>query len=344
MSLRMLGTTGVLVHPLCLGTMNFGGEDRWGCDEKTSGAILDRYLELGGNFIDTANVYTGGRSEEILGRTLGARRDQFILATKGFFPGGSDDPNDMGNTRRNLRRQLEGSLTRLQTDYVDLYQIHMWDLLTPIDETLSVLSDLVHEGKTHYVGACNLTAWQLACFMERAEAQGFERFVTIQPQYNLLCRDIETELMPAAHHFDLGILAWSPLAFGILAGKYVPGEPYPKGARLTNPHEDDVMLRWKERMFTDGTLAAAQRIKSLAEERGTTPVALSLAWLLEQAQMTSAIIGPRTVEQLEGNFAALEFDMDEELLAELDAVTEVDESYLEFMQGGVNLRRLGPLG
>lgn len=323
--------------------MNFGGEDRWGCDEKESIAILNRYLELGGNFIDTANVYAGGRSEEILGRALASRRDDVILATKGFFPGGSKDPNRMGNTRRNLRRQLEESLRRLQTDAVDLYQIHMWDLLTPIDETLSVLSDLVHEGKTHYVGACNLTGWQLACFMERAEAQGFERFVTIQPQYNLLCRDIEAELMPAAHHFDLGILAWSPLAFGILAGKYVPGRPGPKGARLTDPVQDDVMLRWKERMFREETLELAQRIRALAEEKGTTPVALSLAWLLEQPQVTSAIIGPRSVQQLEENFAALQIDTDEGLLADLDEMTEPDENYFEFMQGGVNLRRLAAL-
>jgi aryl-alcohol dehydrogenase-like predicted oxidoreductase len=341
MAFRLMGSSGIQVSPLCLGTMNFGNE-RWGCEEKESHEIMDRFFELGGNFIDTANAYAAGKSEEIIGRALKGRRDDWIVATKGFFPRGAT-VNDMGNTRRNLRRQLEDSLRRLDMDCVDLYQIHMWDALTPVEETLSVLSDLVHEGKTHYIGACNLTGWQLAMFMERAEAQGFERFVTIQPQYSLACRDIEQELLPAAYQYDLGVLAWSPLAFGLLSGKYGRDGAGPDGARLSAPTDDDIMLRWKERTFTARNLELAERLRSLAEANDTTPVALAIRWVLEQPQLTSAIIGPRTVEQLEGNFAALDFDLDEELFLELEEMSEPTENYLEYMQGGVNLRRTAEL-
>jgi aryl-alcohol dehydrogenase (NADP+) len=303
---------------------------------------MERFFELGGNFIDTANAYAAGKSEEIIGRGLKGRRDDVIVATKGFFPRGSS-VNDMGNTRRNLRRQIEDSLRRLDMDYVDLYQIHMWDALTPVEETLSVLSDLVHEGKIHYIGACNLTGWQLAMFMERAEDQGFERFVTIQPQYSLACRDIEQELLPAAYQYDLGVLAWSPLAFGLLSGKYGSDGKGPDGARLSAPTDDDIMRKWKERTFTEANFRIAERLRQLAEEHETTSVALAIRWVLEQPQLTSAIIGPRSVQQLEGNFAALEVDLSEELFAELEELTEPKENYLEYMQGGVNLRRVAEL-
>jgi aryl-alcohol dehydrogenase-like predicted oxidoreductase len=219
----------------------------------------------------------------------------------------------------------------------------MWDPLTPVEETLSVLSDLVHEGKTHYIGACNLTGWQLAMFMERAENQGFERFVTIQPQYSLACRDIEQELLPAAYAYDLGVLAWSPLAFGLLSGKYGRDGKGPDGARLSAPTDDDIMLRWKERTFSERNLGIADRLRGLAEEHGTTSVALAIRWVLEQPQLTSAIIGPRSVQQLEGNFAALELDIPDEVLMELEDMSEPEENYLEYMQGGVNLRRMAEL-
>jgi aryl-alcohol dehydrogenase-like predicted oxidoreductase len=321
---RMLGPTGTKVSPLCLGTMNFGN-DGWGCDEATSLSILDRYLEAGGNFIDTANVYAGGRSEEILGRGLRNRRDQVILATKGYFPMGPG-VNATGNSRLNLRRQVEASLRRLDTDWIDLYQIHIWDALTPIEETLGVLSDLVHEGKIHYLGCCNLTAWQMTVAQERAEQAGLEKFVTVQPQYSLICRDIEMEVMAAADLYDMGILAWSPLAFGMLAGKYDrEARRGPDRARLTDVHPDDVMAKWKE-----------QEAAALA----TTPVALSLRWVLEQPSVTAAIIGPRSVEQLEGNLAALDLDAPESVLDRLDEVSEPFESYLDFMQNAYFAQRM----
>lgn len=338
-----MGSSGLKVAPLCLGTMNFGN-DGWGCDERESVAILDRYLDAGGNFVDTANVYSGGRSEEILGRALEGRRDEVVLATKGYFPMGPD-PNRTGNSRRNLRRSVEESLQRLRTDSIDLYQLHIWDPLTPIEDTMGALSDMVHEGLIHHIGCCNFTGWQITMAQERAEQNGLERFVTTQPQYSLLCRDIELEVMQAAANYDLGILPWSPLAFGLLAGKYDRDKHVADGvARLNELHEEDVMAKWKERYFTDDTFDVIDVVKGEAERLGTTPVALSLAWLLEQPGVASPIIGPRSVEQLEGNMAALEVVLDEETLDRLDSITEPYETYLDFMQAGTFARRMQDLG
>ena len=341
MSLRLLGSTGIQVSPLCLGTMNFGNS-RWGCDEDSSRSILHRFAELGGNFIDTANTYAGGRSEEIVGKWLVGKRDQMIIATKGFFPMGQG-PNAMGNSRRNLRRQIEDSLRRLNVECVDLYQIHMWDPITPIDETLAVLSDFVHEGKSHYVGACNLTGWQLAAFMERAEANGFERFVSIQPQYNLVCRDIEREVMPCADHYDLGILAWSPLAFGLLSGKYSGGSKVQLDARMAAPDADDIMHAWKQRTFTERNLKIAEGVAAVAAELRCSPVALAVRWVLEQPAVTAAIIGPRSAAQLQENWAALALELDPESFERLERLSEPEPDYLEYMQGRVAERRLADL-
>lgn len=342
MSYRMLGSAGVKVSPLCLGTMNFGNEAGWGCDEATSVAILERYLERGGNFIDTANVYAEGRSEEILGRALEGRREHVVLATKGYFPVGNGT-NATGSSRRNLRLQIEESLRRLRTDWIDLYQVHIWDPLTPIEETLGVLSDFVHEGLVNYVGCCNFTGWQLTLAQERAESLGLERMVTVQPQYSLLCRDIEAEVMGAVSLYDLGILAWSPLAFGMLTGKYQRGGTGPKGARLTDVHPDDVMAKWKERNFNDRSFDIIEAVQHEAEALDTTPTAVSLRWVLDQPHVTSAIIGPRNLDQLEGNFAALDLDLDEDALERLDAVSEPYESYLDLMQTGTFARRVSDL-
>jgi aryl-alcohol dehydrogenase-like predicted oxidoreductase len=327
MPYRMLGSSGVKVSPLCLGTMNFGNE-RWGCDQATSLAILDAYFERGGNFVDTANRYAGGRSEEIIGKALKGRREDVVLATKCFYPEGPGP---------NL------SLTRLGIDYIDLYQLHIWDALTPIDETLEALDDLVHAGKIRYVGCCNFMGWQLVQCLERARARGLAGFVTTQPQYSLVCRDIEHDVLPVVQEYGLGLLAWSPLGFGLLAGKYDRAGRGPAGARMSDPEPDDIMVGWKKRTFTERNLEVASVVGTRARALGTTPVALSLRWVLEQPAVTSAIIGPRSVEQLTGNWAALELELDEEMLDALDELTDPSESYLEFMQGGVNLRRVKDL-
>jgi len=339
---RLLGPSGVKVSSLCLGTMNFGNEARWGCDEATSVKILDHFLEAGGNFIDTANVYAGGRSEEILGRALKDRRDQVVLATKGYFPLGAG-PNDMGSTRRNLRRQVEDSLRRLQTDRIDLYQVHIWDPLTPIEETMGVLADLVHEGKVDYIGCCNFSGWQITVAQERAEQLGLERFVTVQPQYNLLCRDIEQEIMGAADLYGMGILPWSPLAFGLLSGKYGRDGKAPGGARFLDLDERDFLVGWKARYFNDATFDVIDVLRAEAKRNSTTCVALAIRWILDQPNVTSVIIGPRSVEQLEGNLEALDVQPDEETMERLDEATEPAESYLDYMQANHFARRLADL-
>jgi aryl-alcohol dehydrogenase-like predicted oxidoreductase len=337
----MLGSSGLKVAPLCLGTMNFGHET-WGADESTSLGLIDAYLERGGNFLDTANRYGAGRSEEIIGKALKGRREDVVLATKCFFPEG-DGPNQIGNTRKNIRDQVEISLRRLDTEYIDLYQIHIYDALTPVEETLSVLTDLVHEGKVHYIGCCNLTGWQLAVFQERADADGYERFVTTQPQYSLVCRDIEHELMPAADFYGVGILPWSPLGFGMLAGKYQRDGSGPAGRRMTDPDEHDIMRPWKERQFTSRNFDIVEAVVATAKELGTSPAALSIAWVLEQPAVSSVILGPRNVEQLDDVWTALELEIPEEAMDRLEEVSDPGTNYLEFMQEGVNARRLQDL-
>ena len=339
---RLLGPSGVKVSSLCLGTMNFGNESRWGCDEAVSCGILDRFLEAGGNFIDTANVYAGGRSEEILGRALKDRRQDVVLATKGYFPLGTG-PNDMGSTRRNLRRQVEDSLRRLQTDRIDLYQLHIWDPLTPIEESMGVLADLVHEGKIDYIGCCNFSAWQITVAQERAEQLGLERFVTVQPQYNLLCRDIEQEIMGAVDLYGMGILAWSPLAFGLLSGKYGRDGKSAEGGRFIDLDERDFLVGWKARYFKDSTFDLIDILREEAERTQTTCVALAVRWILEQPNLTSVIIGPRSVEQLEGNLAALDLHPDADTMDRLEEATEPVESYLDYMQANHFARRLADL-
>ena len=339
---RLLGPSGIKVSSLCLGTMNFGNEQAWGCDEVASVAIVNRYLDAGGNFIDTANVYAGGRSEEIVGKAIAPRRDEVVLATKGYFPLG-EGPNRIGSTRLNLRRQVEESLRRLETEWIDLYQVHIWDPLTPIEETLGVLADLIHEGKIHYAGCCNFTAWQIVVAQERAEQLGLERFVAIQPQYSLLCRDIETEVMGAAELYGMGVLAWSPLAFGLLSGKYRSDGSSDERARMVGLDENDFLNAWKTRYFNDHSFRVIDTLCEEAARIETTPVALALRWVLDQPNLTSVIIGPRSVEQLEGNLAALDLQPDEQAMERLEAVSEPIETYLDFMQGNHFMRRMADL-
>ena len=226
MELRPLGRTGVRVSELCLGTMTFGNE----ADEATSQAIVDRFLDAGGNFVDTANVYSQGVSEEITGRALKAHRDNVVLATKVRFQMG-DDTNSVGLSRRNIRTQVEASLRRLGTEWIDLYQVHCWDARTPLEETLSTLNDLVHEGKVRYIGASNFAGWHLAKALGISALHDWEPFVSLQPEYSLITRDLERELLPLCQEEGLAVLPWSPLGGGVLTGKYTKDADMPAGTR-----------------------------------------------------------------------------------------------------------------
>jgi aryl-alcohol dehydrogenase-like predicted oxidoreductase len=299
---RQLGSTGTRVSELCLGTMTFGRE----ADEATSRDIVDRFLAAGGNFVDTADVYADGASEEITGRALGGRRGDVVLATKVRFPTGPG-PNDRGASRPHIRSGVEASLRRLGTEWIDLYQIHCWDSSTPIEETVSTLDDLVHEGKIRYAGASNYTAWQLAKSLGLAALHRWEPFVSLQPEYSLITRDIERELLPLCREEGLAVLPWSPLAGGVLTGKYREGEEFPTGTRGGDTEESiEFTYRLHERAW-----GIVEAVGKVAEEAGKTPSQVALNWVASQPGVTAPIIGARNVAQLEDNLGAVGWQLED---------------------------------
>ncbi|HWG95248.1 MAG TPA: aldo/keto reductase, partial [Mycobacteriales bacterium] len=299
MDLRTLGRSGCAVSSYALGTMTFGAET----DEAGAHAQLDLFVERGGTLVDTADVYSRGASEEIVGRWLAARpadvRDRVVLATKGRFPMG-DDSNDAGLSRRHLARALDASLRRLGVDAVDLYQLHSWDPLTPLEETLSFLDDAVRAGKVRYAGLSNFTGWQVQRTVDLAEARGLHRArpVTLQPQYSLLVREVEWEIVPACQAEGLGLLPWGPLGGGWLSGKYRRDEP-PTGATRLGEDPGRGMEAYDRRGRTARTWDVVDAVRAVAEARGATMPQVALAWLHDRPGVTSVILGARTVEQLE---------------------------------------------
>lgn len=314
MQYRTLGTTGTVVSTHCLGTMTFGAE----ADEATSGDLLTAFVERGGTFVDTADVYSAGGSEEILGRWLAAHPTdarQVVVATKGRFPMGTG-PNDLGLSRRHLRDALDGSLRRLGVDHIDLYQGHAWDALTPVEETLRFLDDAVTAGKISYYGFSNFLGWQLTKAVHVARAQGWAPPVTLQPQYNLLVRDIEHEVVPASLDAGLGLLPWSPLGGGWLTGKYRRDEP-PTGATRLGEDPGRGMEAWEARNADDRTWRVVDAVREVAEARSVTMSQVALAWLGSRPAVTSVIVGARTVEQLLDNLAAADLALTSEELGRL---------------------------
>ncbi|GAA4605561.1 aldo/keto reductase [Actinoallomurus liliacearum] len=312
---RPLGPTGTLVSTLCLGAMTFGKES----DEKTSHALLDRFVERGGNFIDTADVYSQGRSEEIIGRWFAARpgvRDRVVLATKGRFPMG-DGPNDLGLSRTYLTRALDASLRRLGVEAIDLYQAHAWDPLTPIEETLRFYDDAVRAGKIRYVGVSNFVGWQLQKAATLAEVRGLTPIATLQPQYNLISRDIEFELVDVCRNEGVGILPWSPLAGGWLTGKYRRDE-VPTGATRLGEDPERGMEAYAPRNAQERTWRIVDTVRQVAEARGVSMAQVALAWVADRPMVTSVILGARTLEQLDDNLGAAGLHLSESETALLD--------------------------
>ncbi len=314
MDYRPLGRTGVKVSPLCLGCMMFGGKT----DLETSCRIIDTALDGGINFLDTANVYSRGESETVVGEALArnGQRDRIVLATKVHGRMADDDPNMMGNSRRHIIQQCEASLRRLRTDWIDLYQIHRPQSDIPIDETLRALDDLVRAGKVRYLGTSTYAAWQIMESLGVSRELGLNRFVCDQPPYNLLDRRIERELIPLAQSYGLGLIPWSPLGGGLLTGKYVRGEPAPEGSRYEKAAENRL---WSRR-YHDGIFDVTETLDAMAAEKDCTPAQLALAWTVHQPGVTSPIIGPRTMDQLEDNLGALDVDITEADRERLDAV------------------------
>lgn len=308
-----LGRSGLRVSPLCLGTMTFGEDWGWGSTVEDSQRILDRFIERGGNFIDTANMYTKGHSEKIIGDHVGdhtGRRQQLVIATK--FTGNlyRGDPNGGGGNRKAIVQQCENSLRRLRTDYIDLYWMHCWDRFTPIEETMRALDDLVTSGKVRYVGVSDTPAWKVAQAQVLAEMRGWTRFVGLQIEYSLLQRTVEGELMPMAEELGLGVTPWSPLKGGVLTGKFTRdgGEQSDRG--------DWTNIHLTERAFdvVDVLVAAARELDS-------TPARVALNWVQSRPGVTSTIIGARRLDQLDDNLACLDLELPDSVLSALDEAT-----------------------
>jgi aryl-alcohol dehydrogenase-like predicted oxidoreductase len=331
----LLGRSGLRVSPLCLGTMTFGTEWGWGSAESAARTILDRYLEAGGNFIDTADGYTGGTSETILGAYLKDKgeRDRVVLATKFTFNGRPGDPNAGGNSRKNIYRALEGSLRRLQTDYVDLYWLHAWDGLTPIEEVLSTLDDLVRAGKVRYIGLSDVPAWYFARAQTLAEQRGSERIAALQLEYSLVERNIEREHVPAALALGAGITPWSPLASGMLTGKYTAKGTRPEGQGRLEKTKDSPNPVFNK-MLTERNWKIVDVLVGVAKEVGRSPAQVALNWITKRPGVTSTIIGATKVEQLDDNLKALDFDLTRELATRLDEASapELVHPYLFFKE------------
>jgi aryl-alcohol dehydrogenase-like predicted oxidoreductase len=314
MDYRDLGRTGVQVSPLCLGTMMFGA---WGnTDHDESVRIIHRALDAGINFVDTADVYSRGEAEEIVGKALeGPRRDRVVLATK-FHGRMGDDPNEFGNSRRWIFKEVENSLRRLGTDYIDLYQVHRPEQDTDIDETLGALTDLIRQGKVRSVGSSTFPASQIVEAQWVAEKRNRERFVTEQPPYSILIRAIENDVLPTTQRYGMGVLAWSPLAGGWLSGKYRRDQDLPKSSRAQMiPDRYDMSLEVNQRK-----LDAADALAQLAEEAGMTLIEMALAFVIRHPGVTSAIIGPRTMEQLEGQLGATDVELSDDVLDRIDEI------------------------
>ena len=322
MEYRKLGRSGVLVSPLCLGTMNFGGST----NEADSFAIMQKAVEGGINFFDSANVYNQGESERITGRFLQENnlRDRIVLATKVFSRVG-DLPNEGGGTRYHIVKACEDSLRRLQTDRIDLYQLHRPPLAHPQEETLRAFDDLIHAGKVLYIGASTHPAWMVMEALSLSERYGLNRYISEQPPYNLLDRRIENELVPLAQKYDLAIIPWSPLAMGMLAGRYTQTDQYPEGSRAQRWNNDVIRGR-----VTQRGLDVGQAVSQMAQERGLTASQLSLLWIKDQPGITAPIIGPRTLAHLEDALGILDKTLDDADRPLFDALVHPGNAVADF--------------
>ncbi|GAA1510061.1 aldo/keto reductase [Kribbella lupini] len=334
MEYRTLGASGTVVSTYALGTMTFGNET----DEAGAHQQLDAYVEAGGTLIDTADVYSAGVSEQIVGSWLAksSARDNVVLATKGRFPTG-DGQNDVGTSRRHLRRALDASLQRLGVDHVDLYQLHAWDPITPLQETLSFLEDAVRAGKIAYGGLSNFTGWQLQKACDLIDRQGWSPLVTLQPQYNLLVREIEWEIVPAAQENGLGLLPWSPLGGGWLTGKYSFDEA-PTGATRLGENPERGVEAWARRSKNERVRAVVDAVRAIAEARGISMAQIALAWLVDRPAVTSVILGARTLEQLGDNLAAADLHLTDEERKQLDEASDPGAADYPYGVPGVNQR------
>lgn len=310
MKYRLLGRSGLKVSELCLGTMGFGTEWGWGADKATSFSILDTFAKAGGNFLDTANRYTEGSSEKIIGEYIGANRDYFVLATKYTLHDNLTNVNAAGNSRKNMMRSVEQSLQRLQTDFIDLLYLHIWDGLTPVDEVMRGLEDLIRQGKVNYIGISDTPAWIVSSANTLAEALGYNKFIALQVEYSLLQRTPERELIPMAKHFGMTLTPWAPLAGGALTGKYLMGNPgrIKENSTRLNDHNSEI----------------TREVMAIGADAGMAPAHIALRWTMQQSFSSIPIVGATRISQLEENLKVTEISLTREQMERLDKISEIN--------------------
>jgi aryl-alcohol dehydrogenase-like predicted oxidoreductase len=339
MQYRQLGRSGLLVSELCVGTMSFGASGYWetigGLDESAAQRLVDTAIDAGVNFFDTADVYSHGQSEEILGKALGTRRDQIVLATKvrGRM---SPEINDVGLSRKHIIQSCENSLRRLGTDYIDLYIVHSFDFVTPLEETLSTLDDLVRQGKVRYLGCSNFFAWQLMKALALSEKHHWEKFVSLQAHYSLVARDVEYELAPLCEDQGLGLTPWSPLAGGFLTGKYPRGGKGPADARRSKEEQNFIQLD------EDRSYAILDVVRRIADQRGVSPAQVAINYLLRKSPVSAVIIGATKPEQLQDNLKSVDWTLTADELRILDEVSQPPRLYPKWMLDFTRLDRDNP--
>jgi aryl-alcohol dehydrogenase-like predicted oxidoreductase len=330
----LLGRSGLRVSPLCLGTMTFGNDWGWGSEKDAARAIFLRYLEAGGNFIDTADLYTNGRSEELIGEFMkeAGNRERVVVATKYTFSARPDDPNAGGNGRKHLMEAVNGSLRRLQTDYIDLYWVHAWDGLTPVEEVMSSLNDLVRAGKIRHIGLSDVPGWYVGRAQTLAEWRGWERVCALQLEYSLIERNIEREFVAAAQELGLGICPWSPLGSGVLTGKYRrPSEGGLGEGRLKTVAESGNPVFDK---LNETNFKILDAVLEVSKALGRSPAQVALNWIAKRPGVVSTIIGATKLSQLDDNLAALEFDIPADLSAKLEEASRPAPQFPYIFFGG----------
>ncbi|MEO6524211.1 MAG: aldo/keto reductase [Mucilaginibacter sp.] len=310
MKYKTLGRSGLKVSELCLGTMGFGTENGWGADKETSKQVFDTYVNAGGNFLDTANFYTRGTSEVFLGDFIAAERDNYVVATKYSLYENTKQANASGNNRKNMMRGVEASLKRMNTEYIDLMYLHIWDNLTPVDEILRGLDDLVKQGKIMYIGISDTPAWVISKANTMAELMGWSQFIGLQVEYSLIQRTVERELIPMAQHYNMSVLPWAPLAGGALSGKYLRGE---KGR-----------IKESSNRLNERSTSIAREVVSIAGELGVAPSSIALKWLMQQPVSCIPIVGATKSDQVAENLKCVDVILNDEQMQRLNKVSEYD--------------------
>ncbi|MFT3930615.1 MAG: aldo/keto reductase [Spongiibacteraceae bacterium] len=331
---RLLGRSGLRVSPLSLGTMTFGMPAGWGSSDEDARHMFDTYVDRGGNFLDTANFYGSGGSEKVIGEFLKGRRERMVVATKYSLTMRAGDPNGAGNHRKNMVRAVEESLQRLQTDYIDLYYLHIWDSRTPVEEILRGFDDLVRAGKIIYAGISDTPVWQVSRMQAIAELRGWSPFIALQIPYNLTERTVERDFFPMAREMGMGVLPWSPLAGGVLSGKYTRDDlkaPVEQTLGALNSRKSMNLARGR---LNERTLDIADAVSAIAKEMGRSPSQVALAWTLLNPAVTSPLIGARTYPQFEDNLAALEINFSDAHIKQLDEVSRIEACFPHDMLNG----------